>query len=760
MKKIFTLLLLLLITAYGYAQIRIIQVEPSTNTIKIKNFAGSTVDISTYRLCSDIKYTNNLTSGTTIISGSLILTAGSEVELIVPTTVPGSWQDLLSESDLGIYLDASFSSASSMVDFVQWGSGNHGRQSVAVTKGIWTAGEFVSGNEPFSYTGDGSQNGASFWQASSANVAPTDIILDNSIINENLATDALIGSLSSEDEDITDAHSYSLIAGEGDTDNASFNINSNELRASESFNFEDKDTYSIRIQTDDNNGGVFDKSFTIQVADKNDAPTQIALSNQIITENQSIGTLVGSLSTTDEDVGDSHSYTLVDGEGDTDNASFTIEGSGLKTNEVFDIDVKTSYSIRILSSDNNGGSVANTFIIGIIEDLTNTPPTDINLSNNIINENSAIGTSIGFLSSTDANTGDTHQYLIVAGTGDTDNNSFQIIGDVLQTSAVLNFELQETYSVRIQTNDGSGGIYQKALTIIILDINDSPSSILLSNASIQENVSIGTEVGTFITADEDVSDTHTYTLISGDGGDDNASFMVSGSSLKTLASYNFEVKETYSIRLKTEDSEGAKIEQSFSIIVTNVNDSPTGINFTPSQITTTDLIGTLVGCFEVVDEDAIDIHTYTLVSGAGADDNSLFIIQNIDLITNVLLTEITKPILSVRIRATDSGGASTEMTFEIPIEIITSLIKSNNRGNIRSYPNPFDQEISFTLSGKLEGLEVLIYSVQGSLVFHSKSIATIQDKAIVIVEELHSGYYYLKLLHQDKVVLNTVIIKN
>lgn len=47
------------------------------------------------------------------------------------------------DGELGLYGAPTFDAASAMVDYVQWGSADHGRESVAVEAGIWTAGAFV-----------------------------------------------------------------------------------------------------------------------------------------------------------------------------------------------------------------------------------------------------------------------------------------------------------------------------------------------------------------------------------------------------------------------------------------------------------------------------------------------------------------------------------------------------------------------------------------------------------------------------------------
>jgi len=150
-----TLLSATLVQAQG---IRIISVDPLTDEISITNYGGTTVDISSYRFCSLFAYTNlGISAATTLISGTYNLPPGDTV------VMTGFALNNIG-ADLGLYLPTgSFASASVMVDFTQWGSGGNGRESVAVAKGIWNTGGFVSGTPPFVYTGDGVQNGVGFW---------------------------------------------------------------------------------------------------------------------------------------------------------------------------------------------------------------------------------------------------------------------------------------------------------------------------------------------------------------------------------------------------------------------------------------------------------------------------------------------------------------------------------------------------------------------------------------------------------------------
>ncbi|HPG40301.1 MAG TPA: T9SS type A sorting domain-containing protein [bacterium] len=76
--------------------------------------------------------------------------------------------------------------------------------------------------------------------------------------------------------------------------------------------------------------------------------TDVSLSNTSISSNKPSGTTVGDLSHTDANYYDTHTYSLVAGEGDTDNSSFAIAGTTLKTAAVLSAG---DYSIRVQVDD-------------------------------------------------------------------------------------------------------------------------------------------------------------------------------------------------------------------------------------------------------------------------------------------------------------------------------------------------------------------------------------------------------------------------
>jgi hypothetical protein len=119
----------------------------------------------------------------------------------------------------------------------------------------------------------------------------------------------------------------------------------------------------------------------------------------------------------------------------------------------------------------------------------------------------------------------------------------------------------------------------------VTPVNDAPTSLTLSASNINENLATGSVVGQFSTVDPDTGQTHTYTLVDGIGSDDNASFTIDGNALKTNASFDYESKSSYSIRVQTNDANEGVLEKVLTVNVNDVNETPpstsTPVIYTP-----------------------------------------------------------------------------------------------------------------------------------------------------------------------------------
>ncbi|MEO9933844.1 cadherin domain-containing protein [Rhodopirellula bahusiensis] len=536
---------------------------------------------------------------------------------------------------------------------------------------------------------------------SEANVAPTAISIDNTEIEEHASIGTTVGSLSTTDANASDTFTYALVSGAGDDDNADFTIDGSNLVTASSFDFETKSSYSVRVQTTDSEGATFEQVLTLTVTDSNDAPTSLALDNSTIDEDVPSGTVVGALSTTDADAGDTFTYALVSGDGDTDNASFTIDGSNLVTATTFDFDTQSSYSVRVQSTDSVGATITETLTITITDTSTNAAPTAIAIDNSSVAEDAASGTTVGALSTTDADAGDTFTYALVAGDGDTDNAAFTIDGSNLVTATTFDFETQSSYSVRVQTTDSDGSTFEQTLTLAVTNVNEDPTAVSISSSVVTEESASGTTVGTFDTADVDASDTFTYTLVAGDGDTDNASFTIDGEDLLTATTLDMDTQSTYSIRVRSTDAGGSFVEQTLTITLTETNEAPTAIAIDDNEIAENAALGTVVGALSTTDADVADTFTYSLVDGVGDTDNALFAIDGNNLVTAATFDFETQSSYSVRIQSSDAVGETVSQSFQITVIDINDA----PTGLALAFPAIASGQASGFLVGDLEAID-------------------------------------------------------
>ena len=250
----------------------------------------------------------------------------------------------------------------------------------------------------------------------------------------------------------------------------------------------------------------------VTVAGVNDAPTDLALSSETVAENAASGTTVGTLSTTDPDAGGTFTYTLVAGVGSTDNASFTLDGAALKTAAVFNYETKSSYSIRVRSTDQGDLWTEKALTITV---------TDVNEAPVVadqafaVAENTALTTAVGTVVATDPD-GQTLVYAITAGnTG----NAFAIdaaTGEIT-VAGTLNHETLAGYTLTVEVTD-SGDLSDTAtVTVAVNDVNEAPV-VNDQGFDVDENSIAGTVVGTVLATDVDVGDTLTYAITAGNTG--------------------------------------------------------------------------------------------------------------------------------------------------------------------------------------------------------------------------------------------------
>ncbi len=120
--------------------------------------------------------------------------------------------------------------------------------------------------------------------------------------------------------------------------------------------------------SDGTTAGTADNSTQVTATSINDAPSNLALSNTTVSIFDGTDATVGGLSATDPDTGQTLTYTLVSGSGDTDNGLFNISGTSLRASNAGTLTGGQSYSVRVQVSDGIG-TEEQTFTITASNDL-------------------------------------------------------------------------------------------------------------------------------------------------------------------------------------------------------------------------------------------------------------------------------------------------------------------------------------------------------------------------------------------------------
>lgn len=185
----------------------------------------------------------------------------------------------------------------------------------------------------------------------------------------------------------------------------------------------------------------------------------------------------------------------------------------------------------------------------------NSAPTAIALSATVVSENAA-GGLVGTLAATDPDTDDTHSWSV-------DDARFEVVGGSLKLKdgVSLDREAASSVVVNVTATDGGGLSRTEAFTITVTDVNETPTSILLSGSSVDEH-SAGAVIGTFAASDPDAGDAHVFSVT-------DARFEVVGGMLKLRdgASLDFEATPSVSLQVTATDSGGLSLQQSVLVAV-------------------------------------------------------------------------------------------------------------------------------------------------------------------------------------------------
>lgn len=258
--------------------------------------------------------------------------------------------------------------------------------------------------------------------------------------------------------------------------------------------------------------------------------------------------------------------------------------------------------------------------------------------------------------------------LVIAAVGKPTSGTAEITDGSILYTPNPHFSGEDSFFYAIHNGDPAN-TRQATVQVMVTQVDDGPSDIALNVTTIPENTPLGKVFAQF-TVDSDSASEVPITAVDLVGtGNDNAKFAIIERGLMLKAPLDFETKKTYQIDVRARNLalSASGVTKRFTITATDANDAPTAIGLSKNQVAEQQPAGTTIGTLTSTDADAGNTHTYALVAGVGSTDNAKFRIDGSTLKTNAPLDFNEKPVDSIRIATTDSGGGTFEQIFLVRV---------------------------------------------------------------------------------------------
>ncbi|MGB5040921.1 MAG: DUF4347 domain-containing protein [Nitrospira sp.] len=382
------------------------------------------------------------------------------------------------------------------------------------------------------------------------------------------------------------------IAGGADAGRFTINNSTGQLSFASASSYEapadsgGNNVYDVTVQVSDGQGGTDTQALAVTVANVNEAPTDLALSANTVAENAANGTVVGTVSGTDSDTGDTRTYSLTDNAG----GRFAINSSTgqitVANRSLLNYESVTSHNLTVRVTDSGGLTYDETFTINV---------TDVNEAAPRITSNGGgataliniaeNATAVTRVTASDADTRQTLAYSIVGG-ADAAKFTINSSTGALSFVSAPNYEAptdsggNNVYDVTVQVSDGSGGVDSQAISVTVTAVNERPTDLSLSANTVAEHAANGTVVGTVSGSDPDAGDTKSYSLTNTAGGRFAINRTTGALTVANSTLLNYEAATSHAVTVRVTDRGGLTYDETFTINLTNVNEAPSGTNAT------------------------------------------------------------------------------------------------------------------------------------------------------------------------------------
>ena len=440
-------------------------------------------------------------------------------------------------------------------------------------------------------------------------------------ISENVATETSLGIVKAADPDIY-TPKYGTLYFSLDGDEAAMfdiDISTGEIStvSNAQLDYETKKIYEFYAV-------VTDKKYTkkvpvtITVTDFGEAPKFHNVPELSIDENTKKGTKVGIVTAEDDDCKNSSTctkpvYSLIASEvAANDYKSFTIDATTgtitVAANNSLNYEVKNEYSVRVVATDGDDPTLADSVNLTIvINDVNEAPKFEEKEYAFNVHENAPIGEFIGSVAADDEDTWGKLTYVLSDyESGTNDSAAFKISdGKIYLNTNSLNYEKKKQYQVWAKATD-NGKSYgttinrtdfsdSTAITLVTINVIDAPDTAVIvddnKDINVNENTAEepieNTEIACYEIQDEDAGQTATLTGYLKDAGKNNADLLFEANVKKKDGVYNLclDIKDTskidyetmnhvYSVYIGVIDEDNLKTEIKKTINIIDVNEAP------------------------------------------------------------------------------------------------------------------------------------------------------------------------------------------
>ena len=271
------------------------------------------------------------------------------------------------------------------------------------------------------------------------------------------------------------------------------------------------------------------------------------------------------------------------------------------------------------------------------------------------------------------------------------------VNDVLQVSGSSGHNFNSPVRYKIVPQVGEPLFYWVTITKWI----DKTTKILLSNTSVAEN-SDSVIVGVLTAQSEVLGSNYAFSLAEL-SGTDNQLFYIDENNLYVKTNLDFELNPKYKVNIKVADNAGISKQEIFDIDVIDQNDPPTGISLSTTNISEATALNKLVASISTSDEDAGDVHVFSLKEGNGINDegNDYFKISGDSLLLKEQISKLGKENFKILLAVTDSSGAGFQKEFAFQLTDI------NNPPEFTSTP------VAFAIQNQVYVYQVIIVDKEG-----------------------------------------------